>query len=98
MSYKNFDLSAFFYSVQGNKIYNATRVITEGMIRFFNAGTQVLDAWTPTNTNTNIPRAITSDPNGNARTSSRFLEDGSYFRMKNIILSYSHSRIPHCNP
>ena len=89
VSYKNFDLSAFFYSVQGNKIYNATRVITEGMIRFFNAGTQVLNAWTPTNTNTNIPRAITSDPNGNARTSSRFIEDGSYIRMKNIILSYS---------
>ncbi len=88
-SYKNFDLSAFFYSVQGNKIYNATRVITEGMIRFFNAGTQVLDAWTPSNTNTKIPRAITSDPNQNARTSDRFLEDGSYIRMKNIILAYS---------
>src|SRR5664279_1934074 len=89
VSYKNFDLSAFFYSVQGNKLYNATRVISEGMIRFFNAGTQVLNAWTPKNTNTNIPRAITSDPNGNARTSTRFIEDGSYFRMKNIILSYS---------
>ena len=89
VSYKNFDLSAFFYSVQGNKIYNATRVITEGMIRFFNAGTQVLNAWTPSNTNTNIPRAITSDPNQNARTSTRFIEDGSYFRMKNIILGYS---------
>jgi len=88
-SYKNFDLSVFLYSVQGNKIYNATRVISEGMIRFFNAGTQVLDAWTPTHTNTNMPRAISSDPNGNARTSSRFVEDGSYFRMKNIILSYT---------
>ncbi len=59
------------------------------MIRFFNAGTQVLNAWTPTNTNTNIPRAISADPNENARTSTRFLEDGSYFRMKNIILSYN---------
>jgi len=88
-SYKNFDLSVFLYSVQGNKIYNDARVITEGMIRFFNAGTQVLNAWTPTNTNTNIPRAISGDPNGNSRTSDRFLEDGSYFRMKNIILSYS---------
>ena len=88
-SYKNFDLSVFFYSVQGNKIYNDARVITEGMIRFFNAGTQVLNAWTPSNTNTNIPRAISSDPNQNSRTSTRFLEDGSYIRMKNIILSYS---------
>jgi TonB-linked SusC/RagA family outer membrane protein len=88
-SYKNFDLSVFLYSVQGNKIYNAARVITEGMIRFFNAGTQVLNAWTPANTNTNIPRAASSDPNENARSSTRFIEDGSYFRMKNIILSYT---------
>ena len=67
------------------------------MIRFFNAGTQVLNAWTPTNTNTNVPRAISGDPNENARMSTRFLEDGSYFRMKNIILSYNIP-IPHCNP
>src|SRR4029079_16176759 len=41
------------------------------------------------NTNTNIPRAISGDPNENSRMSTRFLEDGSYFRMKNIILSYN---------
>ncbi len=88
-NYKNFDFGVFFQGVQGNKIYNATRVITEGMIRFFNAGTQVLDAWTPTHTNTNVPRAILSDPNGNARTSNRFIEDGSFLRMKNIMLGYT---------
>ena len=88
-SYKNFDLSIFFQGVQGNKIYNATRAITEGMIRFFNAGTQVLNAWTPTNTNTNIPRAISSDPNQNARPSTRFVEDGSYLRLKNVMLGYN---------
>ncbi len=90
-NYKNFDASVFFQGVQGNKIYNATRVITEGMIRFFNAGTQVLNAWTPTNTNTTIPRAISSDPNQNARTSTRFLEDGSFLRMKNLMLGYNVS-------
>ncbi|MES2775675.1 MAG: TonB-dependent receptor [Bacteroidota bacterium] len=90
-NYKNFDASVFFQGVQGNKIYNATRVISEGMIRFFNAGTQVLNAWTPTNTNTNIPRAISADPNQNARTSTRFLEDGSFLRMKNIMLGYNVS-------
>ena len=88
-NYKNFDLGVFFQGVSGNKIYNATRVITEGMIRFFNAGTQVLDAWTPTHTNTKIPRAILSDPNGNARTSDRFIEDGSFLRMRNIMLGYT---------
>jgi TonB-dependent starch-binding outer membrane protein SusC len=89
--YKNFDLGIFFQGVQGNKIYNDTRVITEGMIRFFNAGKQVLNAWTPTNTNTNIPRAVANDPNGNARTSTRFLENGSYLRLKNITLGYNFS-------
>ena len=88
-NFKNFDLSAFFQGVTGNKIFNATRVITEGMVRFFNAGDQVLNAWSPSNTNTNIPRAISSDPNQNARPSTRFLEDGSYLRLKNIMLGYT---------
>jgi TonB-linked SusC/RagA family outer membrane protein len=88
LDYKNFDLGLFFQGVYGNKIYNNTRVITEGMIRFFNAGKEVLNAWTPTNTNTNIPRAVEGDPNGNARTSTRFLEDGSYLRLKNISVGY----------
>jgi hypothetical protein len=88
-NYKNFDGNIFFQGVQGNEVYNATRVITEGMIRFFNAGTAVLNAWTPTNTNTNIPRAISSDPNGNARTSTRFVEDGSFLRLKNLMFGYN---------
>ena len=88
-NYKGFGLTVFFQGVQGNKIYNALRTTTEGMVRFFNAGTSVLDAWTPQNTNTNVPRAISSDPNQNARPSTRFLEDGSYLRLKNIVLSYT---------
>ncbi|WP_207955512.1 SusC/RagA family TonB-linked outer membrane protein [Segetibacter sp. 3557_3] len=88
-NYRNFDLSLFFQGVQGNKIFNATRVITEGMVRFFNAGTQVLRAWTPTNRNTDIPRAASGDPNQNSRPSTRFIEDGSYLRLKNIILAYN---------
>jgi TonB-linked SusC/RagA family outer membrane protein len=91
VNYKGLGLTVFFQGVQGNKIYNATRTATEGMIRFFNAGTQVLNAWTPTNTNTDIPRAISADPNANARASNRFIEDGSYLRLKNIILSYTVS-------
>lgn len=88
-NYKGFDASLFFQGVQGNKIFNATRVATEGMVRFFNAGTQVLDAWTPTHTNTNIPRAISADPNQNARPSTRFLEDGSFLRLKNVMIGYN---------
>ena len=87
--YKNFGLTVFLQGVQGNKIYNALRATTEGMVRFFNAGTKVLDAWTPSHTNTDVPRAESSDPNQNARPSTRFLEDGSYLRLKNVMLSYT---------
>ncbi len=90
-SYKNFDASVFFQGVQGNKIYNALRTTTEGMVRFFNAGTKVMDAWTPTNTATDVPRAVSSDPNQNARPSTRFLENGSFLRLKNAMLGYTIS-------
>jgi TonB-dependent starch-binding outer membrane protein SusC len=48
-----------------------------------------LNAWTPTNTKTNIPRAISSDPGKNARTSTRFLENGSFLRMQNVMIGYN---------
>jgi len=89
LSYKNFDASVFLQGVQGNKIFNAERVIVEGMIRLFNSGTQVLDAWTPTHTNTTIPRAMSGDPNGNSRVSTRWIEDGSYLRVKNLMIGYN---------
>lgn len=89
--YKNFDFTLFLQGVQGNKIYNGTKVLTQGMLRLFGAGVEVLDAWTPTNTNTDIPRAVDGDPNNNSRTSDRFLEDGSYLRVKILSVGY---RIP----
>lgn len=88
-NYKGFDFTMFFQGSQGNKVYNGTRVLTEGMLRLFNSGTAVLDAWTPENTNTSVPRAIDGDPNGNSRTSDRFLEDGSYLRLKNLSIGYT---------
>ncbi len=88
-SYKGFNASVFIQGVQGNEIYNGTKVLTQGMMRLFNADKAVLDAWTPTNTNTDIPRAVNGDPNGNARISDRFVEDGSYMRVKNFQLSYN---------
>jgi len=88
-NYKNFDLSLFFQGVQGNKIFNGTRVLREGMARLFGAGVEVLNAWSSTNTKTNIPRAISGDPNQNARVSNRWIEDGSYLRLKNVIIGYT---------
>lgn len=88
-TYKNFDMVIFFQGVQGNKIFNAERIIAEGMVRLFNSGTAVLNAWTTSNTNTDIPRAISADPNQNARPSNRWLEDGSYLRLKNLMIGYT---------
>ncbi|GAB2536036.1 SusC/RagA family TonB-linked outer membrane protein [Spirosoma aerophilum] len=88
-TYKNFDFTLYLQGVQGNKIYNGTKVVTQGMLRLFNAGTAVLNAWTPTNTNTDVPRAVSGDPNNNSRTSDRFIEDGSYLRVKNLSIGYT---------
>jgi TonB-dependent starch-binding outer membrane protein SusC len=88
-NYKNFDFEVYFQGVQGNKIYNGTKVIGQGMLRLFNSTTDVLNAWTPTNTNTDVPRAVSGDPNQNTRTSDRFIEDGSYLRLKNLSIGYT---------
>jgi TonB-linked SusC/RagA family outer membrane protein len=88
-TYKNFDASIFFQGVQGNKIFNAARIIREGMPRLFGAGTAVLDAWTPSHTNTSVPRAVGKDPNQNVRPSTRWIENGSYLRLKNIMIGYT---------
>ncbi|AWW29773.1 TonB-dependent receptor [Echinicola strongylocentroti] len=88
-NFKNFDLSLFLQGVQGNEIFSNIRFHTEGMTRLFNASTAVLDRWTPDNTQTDVPRAISGDPNGNARASSRWVEDGSYARLKNLSIGYT---------
>ena len=81
--YKNFDLNIFFQGAVGGDIYNLTAV------QLFNGDsnsvTDVLNSWTPENTDTDIPRAVIR---GRER-SSRFVEDGSYVRLKNIALGYS---------
>ncbi|WP_309712239.1 TonB-dependent receptor [Siphonobacter sp. SORGH_AS_0500] len=88
-NYKNFDFTVFFQGVQGNKIFNAARIIREGMPRLFNADVAVLNAWTPSNTNTDMPRAVNGDPNQNVRPSTRWIEDGSYLRFKNVMIGYN---------
>ncbi|QNL47929.1 TonB-dependent receptor [Olivibacter sp. SDN3] len=90
-NYKNFDLVLFLQGVQGNDIFNAARIIREGMPRLFNADVAVLNAWTPSNTNTNMPRAVNGDPNQNVRPSNRWIEDGSFLRMKNFMIGYRPS-------
>ncbi len=87
--YFGFDLSAFLQYNVGNKIYNSTAGSTQAMSANNGQDAVVLNRWTPTNTNTNIPRAVNGDPNNNARNSDRFLEDGSYARIKSLTLGYT---------
>lgn len=89
LAWKGFDLEIFLHGNAGNDIYNANRMTLEGMKVSENQSTAVLNRWTPSNTNTTIPRAIYDDPNKNTRASNRYIEDGSYLRLKNVSLGYS---------
>ncbi len=87
--YRGFDLNIFLQGVVGNDIYNANRIWNEGMAVAYNQTTGTLDRWTSTGSETSVPRAVFNDPNKNTRPSNRFIEDGSYLRIKNIIFGYS---------
>lgn len=88
-TYRNFDLQIFLQGVAGNDIYNTNRVTLEGMYTIRNQTKKMLDRWTGEGTSNSIPRAIYSDPNKNTRTSTRFIEDGKYLRLKNLTLGYT---------
>ncbi|WP_417444431.1 SusC/RagA family TonB-linked outer membrane protein [Joostella sp.] len=84
-SYKNIDLNIFFQGSQGGEIFNMTNVqLSNG-----DANTtqdNYNNAWTPSNTNTDVPRV---GNNSNREISSRFVEDGSYVRLKNLAIGYN---------
>lgn len=85
--YKGLDVSLFFQGLAGNEIVNGK--LFEGVFAQ-NGGKFAIakDAWTPTNPS-NIPRASIADPAVNRQTSDFYVEDGSYFRLKNLAIGYS---------
>lgn len=86
LSYKNFTLNFFFQGSVGGDLYNFTKMELDMLRGITNASKDALNRWTPQNTNTNIPRATV---NRNGRSSTRFIEDGSYVRLKNLYLGYN---------
>jgi len=91
-SYKGFDLNVFAQGVQGNKLFNALKYtnMNPSIGTNYNMLTGILNAWTPTNTNTDVTRIISTDKNGNyGNTSDWYIENGSYLRIKNITLGYT---------
>lgn len=105
LSYQSFDLSFFINGSYGNDIFNQVRRQTEdpsadqGMLAsvFDYARIGLIDPDGPEtlgnleveNPGTDIPRITDSDPNGNQRVSTRFIEDGSYMRLQNVTLGYT---------
>jgi TonB-linked SusC/RagA family outer membrane protein len=84
-SFNRFDLNIFFQGSFGNDIFNATRIDLEGMFDSKNQSVNVLRRWKQPGDITDIPRSRNMF---NVNNSSRFVEDGSYIRLKSITLSY----------
>jgi len=88
--FKGFDLSLFFQGSQGNDIYNYNKIYTH-FPTFFNGNrsTAVLNSWTPDNTNTSQPALSQTIQNSETNPNSFFVEDGSFFRLKNLQVGYT---------
>ncbi len=87
--WRNFDARVFFQGSQGNDVYNGFRSLLTQTTRLFNGDPERLEGWTPQNTSTDVPRIALEDNNRNRRMSDRFLEDGSYLRLKNLTIGYT---------
>ncbi len=87
--YKGFDLMAQFTYSYGNKIYNATRRSFESLNGYENQSSVAERRWSYDGQQTDIPRAVYGDAIGNSRFSSRWVEDGSYLKLKNVTLGYT---------
>lgn len=88
IGYKGLELTFFFQGVQGQDVYNATRFELEKQSSFTNQSITVLDRWTPQNTDGILPIAVFGDPSSNNRASSRFVEDGSFIKLRELTLAY----------
>jgi len=85
LNYKNFDFNAFVYASVGADIYRAY----ERNLNYTNRFAGTLDRWTGEGTSNSEPRVTFVDTNNNTRVSDRYVEDGSYVRLKNIQLGYT---------
>jgi TonB-linked SusC/RagA family outer membrane protein len=89
-SYKDFDLSIFLVGSYGGKVFNAVSLQTQGEYgQYMNQLAKVLNYWTPSNPNSNIPTPRASFGNNNLVMSDRFLETGSYLRFQNVRIGYN---------
>ncbi len=88
LKYKRWSLDAMVQFVYGNELYNYTRYLNERMTDLSNQSIHVLNRWQYEGQVTDVPRALWDDPVGNSDFSSRWIEDGSFIRLKNVTISY----------
>ena len=86
--WKRFTLDALFTYSCGNDVYNYLRRQLESGSTYYNQTTAMNSAWSYEGHVTSMPRVTYDDPMGNSRFSDRWIEDGSYFRLKTLSLSY----------
>ncbi len=87
--YKQIELKTLFTYSYGNDVVNYLRYKTETMDQYYNQAAAVADRWGASESRDILPRASVGDPTGNTVFSSRWIEDGSYLRLKNLTLSYT---------
>lgn len=86
--YKRWMLHVLTTYSLGNDVYNYARSQLESLSSYDNQSQATLNRWRYEGDVTSVPRAVYGDPMGNARFSDRWIEDGSYLRLKSIQLSY----------
>ncbi len=91
--YKDWDFNMFWQGVKGGKIRNNWRLFTDftSLNIGSNYGARTLQAWTPENSNSDVPALTLIDNNGEGRQSSFFWEDGTYLKLRNISVGYTPS-------
>jgi hypothetical protein len=94
-TYKNIMLDILCTYSLGNDVYNYKRQVLESMANLYNQSSAVLNRWKSEGQQTEMPRAEYNDPMGNSRFSDRWIEDGSYLKLKNVKLTYE---LPIDNP
>ena len=88
--YKGFDFSVQFTGVGDvDKVNDMRRTLEYTPGTGNNLSTDIFNSWTPTNTNTTLPRVIYGDPANNFRLSDRFVESGAYLRLSNLQIGYT---------
>ena len=90
LSWKGFDLSMGWLGNAGVDVFNSAKLYERSFYGDYNTTSKVYEAWSPTNRATSHPRVTKEDPNGNFKNvSSYFVEDGSFFKLKNLHFGYN---------